>query len=315
MKFRILVCGCGKLGTRYLEGLLIFNCQSEIYVYDVSIDSINNSQKIIENYSNHFLHKFIFTDNLFDLPENFDLVIISTTAKNRSNLIQKLNQKFDIKNWLIEKILAQSTNEVSIIQETLKNNKNVFINTPRRIWTLYEKLKIKLNKNNPQKMSIEGDFGLACNAIHFIDLFAWLTGEELLSINCESLDNFWTESKRSDFWEVNGSITANFSKGSFLEINSKTSNEKFKITLIDSIEYFIDEDNGSIYNENNLIIREKILLQSELTPIIVDSILNKGFCNLPTLIESSKLHKPFLENLQIHWNKYNYLQGEILKIT
>ena len=45
MKFRILVCGCGKLGTRYLEGLLNFNCESEIYVYDFSIESINNSKK------------------------------------------------------------------------------------------------------------------------------------------------------------------------------------------------------------------------------------------------------------------------------
>jgi len=315
MKFRILVCGCGKLGTRYLEGLLNFNCESEIYVYDFSIESINNSKKNLEKLTNKYLHKFIFSDNILDLPKGYDLVILSTTAKNRSNLIEMLNDNFVIQNWLIEKVLAQSTLEISIIQETLKNKRNVFVNTPRRTWTLYEKLKEKLNQDISSKMKIIGSFGLACNAIHFIDLFAWLTGEELLSINCENLDKFWMESKRNDFWEVNGVMTATFSKGSFLVIDSKMSNEKFKISLTNSTEYFIDADNGVIYENGNLIIKEKIPLQSDLTPIIVDLILNKGFCYLPTLAESALLHKPFLDNLQIHWNHYNNTQGAILKIT
>ena len=98
MKFRILVCGCGKLGNRYLEGLLNFNCESEIYVYDFSIESINNSKKNLEKLTNKYLHKFIFSDNILDLPKGFDLVILSTTAKNRSNLIEMLNDNFVIQN-------------------------------------------------------------------------------------------------------------------------------------------------------------------------------------------------------------------------
>lgn len=315
MKFRILVCGCGKLGTRYLQGLLNFNSESEIFVYDVSLESINNSKKILENFSNQYSHKFNFGDNLLDFPKEFDLIILATTAKDRSNLIEILNLNFKIKSWLIEKVLAQSVKEIAIIQETLKHNNNVYVNTPRRTWRFYSKLKEKLNKNTPKKMSIIGNFGLGCNAIHFVDLFTWITGEKLLSINCDGLDKFWVESKRNDFWEVNGVIIATYSNGSLLVMDSKISNEKFKIILTDSIEYIIDEDNGNIYENDILLVNEKIPLQSELTPIIVDFILNKGYCHLPTLLESASLHIPFLDSLQKHWNQFNNKQGEILKIT
>ncbi len=315
MKFRILVCGSGKLGTRYLQGLLNFNCKSEVYVYDVSSQSINFSKKNLEKYPNPNLHELVFSNNLDDLPREFDLIILSTTAKNRSNLIEMLNVKFNIKSWVIEKVLAQSSKEIILIEETLKHKKNVFVNTPRRVWPLYSKLKSFLTLNFPKQMNIVGNFGLACNAIHFIDLFAWLTGEKLVSINCDNLDKFWVESKRADFWEVSGVLTAIYSNGSNLIIDSKVSNDKFNINLIDTCEYFIDEDNGNIYENDELVIRDNILLQSELTPIIVNLILNDGECHLPTLLESASLHKPFLDSLQIHWNQYNSTQGKILKIT
>lgn len=315
MKFRILVCGCGKLGTRYLQGILNFNCKSEVYVYDVSSESINFSRTNLQDYPNPYLHKLIFSNNLFDLPKEFDLIIISTTAKGRSSLIEMLNTKFNIKRWLIEKVLAQSTEEINLIQETLKYKNSVFVNTPRRAWTLYSKLKLLLTHNSPKQMIIVGNFGIACNAIHFIDLFAWLTDEKLISINCDNLDKFWVESKRADFWEVNGIIIANFSKGSSLIIDSKLSNEEFKISLIDSNEYLVDEDSGKIHENGKLIIKENTPLQSELTPIIVDSILNKDLCNLPHLRDSASLHKTFLDSLQLHWGQYNSAQGKILKIT
>jgi hypothetical protein len=315
MKFKILICGCGKLGSRYLQGLLDFNHESEIYVFDVSNESIKNSQNILDKFPNKYSHKFIFSDNFIDFPKDFDLTILSTTANGRSILINFLNSNFKIKNWLLEKIIAQSSNDLIIIQDILKQNNSIYVNTPRRTWALYIKLKEKLTKNFPKKMNIIGNFGLACNAIHFIDLFAWLTGEVLISINCENLDNFWVESKRKDFWEVSGEIIAEYSKGSILVINSKISNEKFTIKLMDSVEYLIDEDRGNIFENKINIINEKVPLQSELTPIIVDSILTKGICQLPTLTESALLHKPFLEALQSHWNRYNSLEGEILKIT
>lgn len=315
MKFKILICGCGKLGSRYLQGLLYFNRESEIYVFDLSKESINISQNILENIPNKYNHKYTFSDNINDFPKDYDLAIVSTTAKGRSSLINFLNTNFNIKNWLLEKVLAQSTNDLMIIQDILKHNNSVYVNTPRRTWSIYIKLKDKLKLNFKKKMNVVGNFGLACNAIHFIDLFAWLTGEALVSINCEYLDNFWIESKRKDFWEVSGEVIAEYSNGSVLVINSKISNANFKIKLIDLVEYDIDEDSGNIYENQKKIIKENIPYQSELTPIIVDAILTKGNCQLPRLTESALLHKPFLEGLQAHWNKYNSVEGEILKIT
>lgn len=315
MKFKILVCGCGKLGTRYLQGLLDFSCESEIYVFDLSTDAIMNSQKSIEVLPNKFEHTYIFSDKITDFPKEFDLSIVSTTAKGRSGLIEMLNSSFIIKNWILEKVLAQSINELSIIQDILKKNNSVYVNTPRRTWSLYLKLKNLLQPNLPKKMFVVGDFGLACNVIHFIDLFSWLTGENLLSINCDNLDNFWIESKRKNFWEVSGFIVAEYSQGSVLVIDSKSSNKGLVIKLSDLNEYVIDEDGGIIFENEKKIVKEKIPLQSELTSIFVETILTKGICQLPTLKESILLHKPFLKEFQAHWNKFNSLEGEILKIT
>jgi hypothetical protein len=158
-----------------LQGLLNFNCKSEVYVYDVSGQSINFSKKKLEKYPNPNLHELVFSDNLDDFPSEFDLIILSTTAKNRSNLIEMLNFKFNIKSLVFEKVLAQSSQEIILIEESLKHKKNVVVNTPRRVWPLYSKLKSFLTLDFPKQMNIIVSFGIACNAIHFIDLFAWLT--------------------------------------------------------------------------------------------------------------------------------------------
>ena len=315
MKFRILLCGCGKLGTRYLQGLINFSVISDIYVYDISTVALHNAQIFIDCLRNKMSHNIIYSEKLNSFPKQIDLVILSTTANNRFNLIEELNSNFTIKNWIIEKIIAQSFNELCKIDINLKNCNSAYVNTPRRAWSLYYKLKNKVTPNFQKKMKIIGNFGLVCNAIHFIDLFAWLTDEKLISVNCDGLDKFWIESKRITFWEVSGILTAIYSNGSVLTIDSRTTNQCFKIFLYDTSEYVIDEDNGIVYEENEILFNEPVPLQSELTPIFVDMIFHKGFCNLPSLKESITLHKPFLESIQKHWNEFNNLQGDVLKIT
>jgi predicted dehydrogenase len=316
MNYKILLCGCGQLGSRYLQGLLSYSSKSEIYVYDVSISSIEKAKKFILEFKNEFNHKIIFNDNLENIPTEFDLAIITTTADNRSEVISKINKTKKIDNWIIEKLIAQKTIDLDTILNTIGFSTNAFINTPRRIWSMYIQFKSKLVKKTPIKMNVNGRFGLACNAIHFIDLFSWLTDEKIIKIDCTKLNNYWHPSKRNNFWEVSGELTIIYSNNSILKINSRETNILDNIEILTENEtYNIDENHGIISNENNILIKEAPPLQSKLTPMIVEMILKEKCCLLPSLKESVILHRFFLDSIQLHWNKYNIAEGEVLKIT
>ena len=72
-----LLVGAGDIGKRHLESLININQDKRIYVLDPS-------KEIRYEISNKYKLDYIFIkESSKDLPENIDICIISTTAKNR----------------------------------------------------------------------------------------------------------------------------------------------------------------------------------------------------------------------------------------
>lgn len=72
------------------------------------------------------------------------------------------------------------------------------MNFPRRVIPFYEGLKKTIRPHEQVFYTVQGgDWGLACNAIHFIDILSFLTEETDYEVYRQSLDKSVKESKRA----------------------------------------------------------------------------------------------------------------------
>ena len=218
----------------------------------------------------------------------------------------------------MEKILAQSVNEIDKISELIQNTNGAWVNTPRRMMGLYKKIKSKLNRAEAIHVSKDGkNWGIASNSIHLIDLTEWLSGEKIINFNTSKLSNKWIESKRQGFYEVKGELVANFSNGSTLSLksNSRSKNELIKIISSGGESWEIDEITGTAISSLGELIESKISYQSEITDLIINEILNTTTCELTSFKESAEQHRIYLKEMLKFWNYSNKINDERIPIT
>jgi len=306
MKYKILIVGAGQLGSRYLQGLS--NCYLDLHitVVDSSADSLERASSRWDEVSEKSVreHEVSFFSSMPEYGAFFDLLIIATSASGRAKLILECTELFDIRYLIIEKVLAQSSSELDMIDDALYGRVGVWVNTPRRISKWYQQLRSVFVIQEPVNCSvIGGDWGLACNSIHFLDLMAWCTGKDLVRVDTGLLASAWHESKRSGYFEVYGELMAYYADGSTLKLISKEKHEAVMISLqCGGVEWQISESVGTAVNSDGKAFSGKLEFQSELTGPLVESILQTGTCGLPTLHESLGVHKPFILSMVDHWN-------------
>jgi len=303
----ILISGAGQLGSRYLQGMALSLKSLKIYVHDFNAIALSTAEQRWNEVSNSNNHEVLYITSLESLPKNIDIAIIATTANTRLSASKSICSHTRVKNWVLEKVLAQNEDEIDKLL-SLIGSKNAWVNTPRRLMNWHRDIKSHLDWTNPVNFSVEGgSWGMACNAIHFLDLFSWWTGESLESINIDDLNKEWFESKRVNNWEVLGGLKAKFSKGSIAHINVDQSNSPVVIKIENKYAessnnlWLINEAEGVAMNSDGYKISGNLNLQSEITAPLIDSILDYGDCNLPLLSESAELHRVFIREMLNHW--------------
>ncbi len=300
----ILLFGVGQLGSRYLQGLASSKIPLNIYIYDVSQRSIDLAvTRWHEVQSNQSLHTLVVLQYLDQLPKSIDLSIITTTADARLTAVQNVVEHTSVRYWILEKVLAQSIDTITSIGKLLSDSQGSWVNTPRRLFSWYAKIKEASSFIGPIKLYLSGDsWGLACNSVHYLDLLAWWSGEKLVSVQVSRKNYQWIPSKRPNNWELEGELRATFSSGSTAVLISRPNTSNNPIKVCDSTTtVFIDESSGCAEISNASPIYGQIMMQSEITANLVEAILNGGKCNLPSLEESSQLHQVFLSEMLDCW--------------
>jgi len=299
--------GAGQLGSRHLQGLSKASIPLDIWVSDIAEDSLaraNVRWQEVEGFNTP--HRVNYVIGLTGLPTEIDLAIVATSADVRAAVVTQLAEQIAVHYWVLEKVLAQSDAELLKIQTAIEQHYHAWINTPWRTFDWYKKIKAVLAGSGPLSMVMEGGgWGLACNAVHYLDLVAWLGDCELLDVNTNGLSPTWKEAKRKGFWEVFGTLNTFFSKGADAKL---VCCEEFAPTIIKlrtgDMVWMIDEDAGMAKRADGLEITGKIPYQSENTGQLAESILLNGHCYLPNLRDSVRLHQPFLHALTAHWNQH-----------
>ncbi len=322
---KVVIIGAGQLGSRHLQGVAKSSIKIDIEV----VEPFENSRKTaeeryceIENRDN--IQSIKFLESINQLSNTLDLVIVATGADVRFEVIKELLESKKVKNLVLEKVLFQSIDEYYETERLLEQqNVKCWVNHPRRMFPSYKKLKDLLLGSQQISYNFQGgDWGLGCNALHFIDHLAYLVDSTDVLIDTQYLDNKIYNSKRNGFVEFNGLLNGKVGAHTFsLYSNNAYSHSIFTI-VSDKLVAIIDESMGKMdirlkeNNWKNEIIEEKILyFQSELTNKIISDILVDENSLLPTYSESMKLHVPFISSLLEHMNKMDNKKHKICPIT
>lgn len=319
-----LIIGAGQLGSRHLQGLVKCLEQLEIYVLDPSLDSLKIAQER-EKEINH-KHKVIYTQSWEILPEFFDIVIVATNANIRESVINKLLENHKVRFLILEKVLFQELNAYQRVRDLLvQHNVITYVNHPRRMFESYINIKANLDSNIQSIYSVVGgNWGIGCNALHFLDLFVFLSEKKLKYINVNLIEDELLESSRKGFTEFTGTLTGYLTDGSFFNITSlKGESSAISVTIFNNEQRLIIQEGltPQIYEleKKNLFNCKKdifkVQYQSELTTNIVDGLLNNNSCSLPSYDDARHTHELFLTTMLEKYNNITGLQAKILPIT
>ncbi len=225
MNKNILIIGLGNMGNHYMNAIMSLNCEINLYLYDKNFEKLDKKLKNTKKVKFHKIY------SLEKLIIKLDLVIVSSDAKNRLNLIKELAKK-NPKNWIIEKLIEQSVSSTNKIYRILKY-KNCWVNIPRRSMEGFKFIKKDFIKNKNQKFYMKantiGD-SIVTNSIHAIDLMCWLFDSNISKIDTSSL-NRWTESKRVGFYDIGGTLRVYLTNNSKIIYSSKKKIKKNRIFI------------------------------------------------------------------------------------
>ena len=312
---KVTLIGCGNIGSRHLQGLVRSSFGLNIDIVDPSENSKSLAQERLKevNYdSSEF--EFNWYDSI-DSIEKSDFVILATPSTNRIEIVSKLLEK-GFSRFVIEKMVCQSSLEYDTLIKMITEN-----NASRRYFDSYNKIKGQLN-SGPYHIFVNcGNEGLGSNAIHFIDLFSWLTDSTDLHLDGSYLQNKIYQNKRGDeFVEFAGTIIGNNGNGSNLSLNFfPFDNLPMYVGIFGpQNSLLIDESQGKLYNfrDNTKKLKEfTIEFQSTLTTKIVKDILEKDYSLLPTLEDSYLAHIELFRIFNTHIKKISNKEVEKCPIT
>lgn len=329
MSKHILILGAGQLGSRHLQALSHMNRTVEISVVDPDRSSLDLAKRRFEEMpENPHISSIEYHLDIHDLVRDVCVGIIATNADIRTKVVRDLVKQVPVSNLIIEKVLFQRIEDYQDIENLLaKNNINAWVNCPRRIWAGYRKLYEKTRKSKFLEVNISGsNFGLASNLIHFLDLIAFLTGENLCFINTEKLDKTIVKSKREQFWEVTGTINGSFEGGCRFSISSypegsaplhlKIVTDSSLISITEKTDAQALVHTAEVEQGWDLERSEfKIPFQSQLSHLAVQDILNSGDCGLTPLSESVKIHISMIKELLSFFNQIQKQNSQVCQIT
>ena len=303
----IAIIGSGQLGSRHLQGLALIDIPVNIHVLDTNLASLQVAEERYNQVAvNDNIKSVLFLQSIDDLPNNLDLVIIATNANVRCLIIKDLLARKTVHNFVLEKVVFQNVSDFEDVSKLFEDKGiKAWVNCARRMFPFYKDLKLKLADDGPISISVQGgNWGLACNSIHYFDLLAYLANSTKLSVCTDFLDREILDSKRPSYIELSGLLLGKIEGNRISLYSGKNEGSDIMTIKSDSYLLLIDESSGLVKIsdlESNWEWREESLkiisFQSELSHLFAKDILLNRNCQLSTLDESYQLHEPFLNEI------------------
>ena len=314
----VLIAGAGQLGSRHLQGVKLSANELDIWVYDLSAESLKVAEERYNQVESPTEKTAHFVQSLSEVPTDIDVTIVASSSKPRYAIVTELLASHNVKYMVLEKFLFPRMSDYDEIAALLKEkNVTTFVNCPRRMFESFSVVKEYIDATKPVVMTKGGkDWGLCCNSIHFIDIFMYLTGEADYTLNVDGIIPEVVDSKRGGYVELRGTEVIETPNGSRLTLTSTVDYDGDTSLIIKNgdTSIILNEGNGDV-DINGKIYNTAVKYQSGLSGIVVDDLLAIGTCPLTTYDDSARYHKPFLSIIAPLINKLKGWTSDSCPIT
>jgi hypothetical protein len=324
--YHLGIIGTGQIGSRHLQALALIDRPVSIQVVDPSPASLKTArERFNEMKGSGNVEHVEYLKDIREMTPELDCVLVATKADIRRQAVEQLLAQKHVNYLILEKVLFQKKEDFEAVNTLLNRYKvKTWVNFPRRVWAIYQELKAKLTNRKSMDFNVTGSkWGLGCNALHFLDLFAFFTNCADIALLPNYLDSRTAQAERAGFIEFTGTLQGSntakdrFSISSypagnaplFIQITSPTA--RFLISENEGVARISEENSGWKWCE----VPFSIPYQSQLTHLVVQKILDTGQCDLTSYEEACKIHVPFLEALLTHLERNCALKVDACPIT
>lgn len=323
--YTIAIIGAGQLGSRHLQAVAKSNVKISIEVVEPFEQSRTVAKQRFEEIpSNDNVAGIKFLESIQQLSDVLDAVVVATNSDVRCAVAIQLLSVKKVKNLILEKVLFQKEAEYHQVAKMLEETgTRCWVNHPRRMFPFYQELKTKLAGAAQIDFSVSGGgWGLACNGLHFLDVFEYLSSAAVTKIDNGYLDKKILETSRKGYIELSGKLLGTVEKNTF-SVNCFELASPLLITITsDALNIQIDESAGwykiaERSDEWRSIVKEEkiVYYQSELTDKLLEDVLTAGKSILPTYEEAMQLHLKFIATLMDHINGFSETKFDHCPIT
>jgi predicted dehydrogenase len=327
-KMKILIIGCGQIGSRHLQAVATLENISEVHIVEPSDQAVQVAKTRLADVKGINKNiKFSWFQELNDYSAGGDICIIATTAKVRPMALKAAAGSLKYRKFILEKIVCQSAGEYSdLMQFIFKSGIQAWVNCQTRAYAIHKYIKSCISGTGPIMFAnTGGNWGLACNGIHYADLFIFYDGTDKISAAGAKIDAIIHSSKRGpDVFDLSGSLYGYSDKGSHCTISYAphhmapdlvtVSNDKFRF-VVDHIRGIAYESRADKNWEWRRIPIEENLMVSSISRKLVSDILEGKNSGLPTLAESFPAHSYILDGLLPHFNKLLKTENKFCPVT
>ena len=325
---RILIVGCGELGSRHLQAIASLPHVERIEVVDPNPDQLELGRKRIREVAERNVEADVrWLHSLNEASIQGDLCIIATRADVRCQVVKDVANRLKHKHFLIEKIVAQSILDYEDLLGFARTNRlAIWVNCKTRAHASHRRVKEHLDPSEPIVLThLGGNHGLANNGIHAADLFVFYDEADHIKGEWSRVDpQLHASKKRGGVFDLSGTLVGRSDKGSQFVLSFTADDEapayfsifspRYRAIVDDMTRTFYESTPDSRWQWLSIVLDENMLV-SNLTRKFASDILATNTCDLPTLEQCYPAHKFILEELRPHFAKLLNISDDRCPVT
>ena len=323
---RVLIVGCGQIGSRHLQAVASLPQVRQIDVIDPRPEALQlGRERLAEVQRRQSSQTIRWCTSFEEARRRGALCIVATQAQGRSRLVREIADALGYTTFILEKVLTQSVQELDeLVECTQARQLRVWVNCQMRAYPFHKLVKQRLDPASPVMLNIVGgNLGLATIGIHKVDLFVFYDGASRLESAGSQVDPILHRTARGQC-DLSGILRASTAKGSQFTLSYAGDHRRLDRLSITSRDYryifdyeqrwAAESDAASGWAWRSLPFADDPLI-SHLTAGFASEILAGGRCDLPTLEESLVAHRWLLQELQPHFSRLLERELECLPVT
>lgn len=305
-KVEVVLIGAGNIGARHLQSLAAYDNPAHVTVIEPNATAQESCRRLYGEVQEEGAPDVTYYEHLDNLPSVADVCILATPASGRIELLREVLSRMQCAKFIIEKVVFQAIDDFKQAEVLLnQHNAKAWVNCPRRQWPIFKKIKASVAEAEKIECTIAGEkFAMACNAIHLLDVFQYLSGCTQIEVDGSEISEPFADDKRVGSLEFTGTLKATTPRGDIFRLTTASTDKPVKLDMTvraGSVEWLFRQydktvefaDAGSGPQRHQYTV--DIPYQSQLTADVVRDVMSKGVCDLASIEESSIAHIQMLE--------------------